>query len=455
MKIHFLGVGGISMQGLAQYSAYQGHDVSGCDLASLDLPGVSTVVGHDPSHIEGCDLLVYSSAVKAGSPGYAELAAAEQGGVQILKRAELIGQLTRERPTITVSGMHGKSTTTGMVAHILTQTQHDPLVMIGAPITQDDRRTYRVGRGPLVLEADEFDRSFLAFTPKTAIITNIEAEHLDYYTGGLPEIIETFSQFMSRVSVGGTLIVFGDDVQVRTALSQADLASGVKVVTYGFGPEVDYQISESVFGSQTNRFTLRAPDGSVVPVTLSLPGKHNQANATAALLASYFEGVDLLDGARVLADFTGVGQRFELLSTQGGVTYVADYAHHPTEVAATIAAARAWYPDQKIVVVFQPHQYSRTKLLFTDFIQALATADQAIVTDIFAVAGRDEKQTIAAEDLVASVNQQRPGLARYCPVADLAHQITAGVKAGDVVLLLGAGRDITRISQTYRLGSRQ
>ena len=450
MNVHFLGVGGISMRGLAQYYAYQGHEVSGCDVTELDLSGVKTTTGHDPSHIRHCDLLVYSSAVKEGSPGHAELVAAQRAGLQVLKRAEVIGQITRERPTITVSGMHGKSTTTGMVAHILAETNQDPLVMIGAPLSQSDNRTYRVGSGPFVLEADEFDRSFLSFTPAVAIITNIEAEHLDYYTGGISEIIDTFAAFMRQVPSSGTLIVYGDDDHIQMALQQANISSDVTVITYGFGKNVDYQIIKSLFGAQKNQFILRCPDGTNVDIKLSLPGKHNQANATAALLAAATKGVSLAAGALALRKFRGVGQRFEYLSERDGVTYVADYAHHPTEVAATIAAARSWYPGHPIFVVFQPHQYSRTKLLFNDFVEALSAADQVLVTDIFAVTGRDEERSVSANDLVGSLNKQRVQLAEYVAVTELPSRVTQIAQAGDIVLFLGAGQDITRIAQSFR-----
>lgn len=447
MNIHLIGVGGISMRSLALYYETLGHSVSGCDLHAIELLGVHTVAGHDPSHVTDADLVVYTSAVTEQSAAWPEISEADKRGIRSVKRAEAIGEITRERATITVSGMHGKSTTSGMVAHILKKVGRDPLVMVGATLPILDNQTFVLGTGPFVLEADEFDRSFLSFTPTTAVITNIEAEHLDYYTGGLPEIMDTFRAFLARIRPGGRVIGFSDLDTVREVLGEL---RPEQVITYGRDDRATYQICNDQSRAGRTIFSVRGPDHQIHEIHLRVPGSHNQENAVGALLACLEFGVPLSEGIAALSDFTGVGQRFEVISERAGVTYIADYAHHPTEVAATVRAARSWYPDRRIVVVFQPHQYSRTKLLFDDFVRALGGADLALVTDIFAVPGRDEERAVTAAQLVDALAARGKGKAYYIPVSDLPVQLESHARAGDVILLMGAGRDITRLVNEYR-----
>lgn len=463
MRIHMVGVGGISMRALARYLVDAGHTVSGCDVNSLTLLrypedpqqvevrrllGFPIDLGHDANHIVNVDRVIINSAITESHPGWVEVVAAKKHGIPVLKRAQQIGEITRGRPTIALSGTHGKTTTTGMLAHILLKAQQDPFVMIGARVTAYGGQSYRAGAGPLVLEADEFDRSFFEFSPQVAVLTNIEADHLDYYTGGIAEIIETFAQFLLRVRAGGTVILHGDDERIREAYASVkDQLIDRTIVWYGrTGSNLDYRIEAvEAQGAQQNAFRITTKT-DVVTCSLAIPGNFNQDNATAVIAAANVFGVPTEAAVAALADYTGVDMRFEQLYDQDGLTIVSDYGHHPTEVQVTCDAAKAWFAGRPLTLVFQPHQYARTKLLFPQFVDALMHADHVVVTDIYGVAGREEQAAVSSQQLVEAL-QARGSQAAYVPLANLAETLMAATTKPGVYLLMGAGLDIRLVAE--------
>lgn len=463
MRIHLIGVGGISMRSLGRYLHDIGHEVSGCDRNSLSLLGLPEdphqeqvrallgfpiIHGHDAAHIEGVDQVIINSAITPSHLGWVEVSQANKFGIPVMKRAQKIGEITHERQTIAVTGTHGKSTTTGMAAHVALAGGLDPFVMIGATVPEFGNQTYRAGDGPLVLEADEFDRSFLQFQSQTAIVTTIEADHLDYYTGGLPEIIEVFSQFMLQVIPGGTLILNADDHNIDAAFARIkDRYHDRRVIRYGHREGIDYQIITSQLGYEKNQFVLQLPSGERVTVDLRVPGVFNQENATAVFAFAETWGIPLEVLLRALHSYRGVGVRFEIKARTPRTTIVLDYGHHPTELRVTRAATEAWFPDQPVTVVFQPHQYARTRLLFADFVEALASAHRVYITDIFGVAGREDDEPVSAEDLVAAL-KKRGTDALYVPTRDIASRILAEAEVGGVFLMIGAGLDIRLAAET-------
>lgn len=458
MRIHMVGIGGISMRALARYLVDAGHEVSGCDVNSLtkigypDDPaqvavraalGLPIIHGHDARHVDHCDQVLINSAITETHPGWIEVTAARRLGIPVLKRAQKIGELTRERPTIAITGTHGKSTTTGMVAKILLAAGLDPFVMIGAPVPEFNRQTYRMGSGPLVLEADEFDRSFLNFSVAMAVITTIEADHLDYYTGGLPEIIETFAAFMGRVIPQGTVIVNADDAHVMAALRRAQpTLKGRTILRYGRGEGMDLTIVSPPLTPHRNDYAIVWPDQTKrLPLNLAVPGRYNQENATAAVAVAEQLGLTLTTIAPALMNYRGVGWRFETLVETATAQLIIDYGHHPTEIRVTLDAAKDWFGGQPIQCIFQPHQYVRTQLLFPEFVDALLHADRVWVTDIYGVAGREGGEHISAEALVRAL-VERGADATYLPVSQLVASVYGQMTQGGIYLMIGAGLDI-------------
>jgi len=376
MKYHLIGDHGVSMRGIKKYLELLGHEVTGSDLKSG---------GHSATNIApGIDLVVRTSAVSPGSPGWVEVEAAEKLGIKVIKRSELIGELTKDKKLIAISGMHGKTTTTAMVGLVMIGAGLDPTVLIGEEVRDFDSDVIRLGRSDwFVFEACEYDRSFLDFYPKIAILTNIEAEHLDTYQGGLPEIKEAFLEYLNHLPDDGVIIACGDDENVREVLGK--LQTKAKVIEYGFTTE------------KYNRLCF----------DLAVPGKHNQLNALAVVALADHIGIDQEIVKEVLEKFHGAHRRFELKGEYKGADLIDDYGHHPTEIKTTIAALVERYPDKKKIVVFWPHQYKRIKPLLDEFSQAFDQADEVIIKPIYFVPGRDEVLDVSSEDLVAKINQEK------------------------------------------------
>jgi UDP-N-acetylmuramate--alanine ligase len=388
-------------------------------------------VGHDAAHVGDAALVVISAAVRDEN---VELAAARARGIPVVKRAALLGALANARRCIAVAGSHGKSTTSGMIAFILSTLGHDPLFVIGAEI-RDLGTSARNGAGPLaVVEADEYDYSFLHLTPDIAVITNIEHDHPDIFPT-VSAYLDAFAQFAAQTRTGGTIIVNADDP--HSAGICARTAGQRTTQTVGTAATADWQIAFASEGA----FALHYYGEPIDRVSLTVAGEHNARNAAMAVAACAAAGVDAVAALRTVATYRGVGRRFEVVGEHSGITVIDDYAHHPTEVRATLAAARTRYPVRRIIVAFQPHTFSRTALYATEFAAALSHADLSYITDIYA-AREPDPGTIHARDIAGAVAH---GRGRYSgDLAATVAQIVATAQPGDVVLTLGAG-DITTV----------
>ncbi|MDI3339178.1 MAG: UDP-N-acetylmuramate--L-alanine ligase [Sphaerobacter sp.] len=440
--IHLVGIGGIGMSGLARILAARGYRVQGSDAAdspvvsALRAEGVPVTIGHDAANLGAPDLVVVTAAAPETNP---EVAAARARGIPVLKRAALLGQLCDERVCLAVAGTHGKSTTSGMLALALLHAGEDPSFAVGA-VLKEVGTNAQPGHGPhFVVEADEYDYSFLWLHPHVAVVTNIEHDHPDLFPTR-EAVLAAFARFVANIRPGGTLVLSADDPGCRDLLARLG-TSGPQVITFGADPAADWSLAAAA--DSGGGHLVRAPDGRRLHLHLRVPGWHNRLNALAALAAGAAAGIDparLLPG---LAAFTGVGRRFELRGQARGVTVVDDYAHHPTEIRATIAAARERYPGARIWAVFQPHTYSRTRQLLDDFAAALGLADRVVLTAIYPARETDDLG-VSSDDIARRITG-RPAAVVATPAAAGA-LVAAEAAPGDVVLVLGAG-DIWRASE--------
>lgn len=376
MKYHLIGEMGVSMRGLSKYLQFLGNEVTGSDLKTG---------GHKPENITpDIDLVIRTSAVNPGSPGWIEVEAALKLNIKVVKRSELIGELIKDKKLIAISGMHGKTTVTAMAGLVLIAAGLDPTVLIGEEVKDFDNDVIRIGKSSwFVLEACEYDRSFLDFYPQILILTNIEAEHLDTYPGGLSEIKDAFVEYIDHVPDDGVIIACHDDANVLEVLSK--IQTKAEVVFYGF----------------------TAPTFNHLNFDLAIPGKHNELNALAIVALANYLHIKYETVQSTLADFHGAHRRFEIKGQYNGADLVDDYGHHPTEIKMTIAALAERYPDKKKIVVFWPHQYKRIKPLLAEFGNAFTGADEVLIKPIFFVPGRDEKLDISSEDLVSLINRSK------------------------------------------------
>ena len=440
--VHFIGVGGIGMSGIAELLANLGYVVSGSDakrspvtdrLATL---GIRVRIGHAAAHVAGADVVVVSSAVRATN---AEVVEACRLGVPVIPRAEMLAELMRLRYAIAVAGAHGKTTTTSMIALVLERAGLDPTAVIGGRLSAFGSNA-RLGRGELmVAEADESDRSFLRLFPTIAVMTNIDHEHLDSY-GGFDELQQAFVDFANNVPFYGAVVACADDANLAAVLPRMRR----RVITYGLEtPTADVTADEIVLGPMavSARVHRHVPDrpGStnLGQLELQVPGRHNLANALAAVAVGLELDLPFASIASGLREFRGAERRFEVRGEPGGILIVDDYGHHPTEIAAVLAAARTL--GRRILVVFQPHRFSRTAALLPAFGPALSTADYIFLTDIYA-AGEDPIPGVTVEALATSIRQ-----ATTVPVeiiTSLEHvpaAVMREARPGDVVITLGAG----------------
>ena len=447
-RLHFVGAGGVGMSGLAEILLLATPlEISGCDLARsentmrLERLGAKIAVGHDPSHVAEADLLVTSSAVGESNP---EVAAARAKGIPVIRRAEMLGEIMRLKQGIAVAGTHGKTTTTSLTGMVLTEAGFDPTIVVGGQVHILGTNA-RLGKGDyLVAEADEYDRSFLALTPVVAVITNVETDHLDTYRD-LSDILDAFSTFANRVPFFGSVVLCVDDPGARSLLPRIKK----RVVTYGESAEA--QLSASRIRLEAGGTTFEVTDAGQGPlgeVQLRLPGRHNVLNALAAIAVGRELRVPFASIARALEAFTGVVRRFERKGERGGVLVVDDYAHHPTEIRATLSAARQVYPQRRLVALFQPHLYSRTRDFADAFGQALAGADVAMVMDVYP--SREQPIAGVTGELVADAARRSGGAAvSYLPdKTGVVDCLERNLCPGDLLVTLGAG-DVVKFGEEY------
>jgi UDP-N-acetylmuramate--alanine ligase len=442
-RIHFVGVGGAGMSGIAEVLATQGYQVSGCDLVAssatqrLTGVGVRIVIGHDTAHVEGADAVVVSTAVASDNP---EIVAARQRGIPIVPRALMLAELMRLKTGIAVAGTHGKTTTTSLIASVLAEGDLDPTFVIGGRLLSADAHA-RLGKGDfLVAEADESDASFLYLSPALAVITNIDADHMETYGHDFGRLKRAFVDFAMRLPFYGVVVLCVDDANVCSIAPEI----AKPTVTCGLAEQAQLRATDVVNISGRMRFTARAARAPDLDVELNLPGVHNVRNALAAIAIGREVGVSDTAIARALAEFRGVGRRFQRygdVALEGGGTYtlIDDYGHHPAEMAATLEAARASFPGRRLVLAFQPHRYTRTRDLFEDFVKVLSTVDALVLGEVYPAG----ESPIVAADGRALVRAVRV-TGHVEPVfveslADMPAAIRAIARDRDVVVTMGAG----------------
>ncbi|MCL5995937.1 MAG: UDP-N-acetylmuramate--L-alanine ligase [Chloroflexi bacterium] len=458
-KIHIMGIGGAGMSAIARILNARGYTVSGDDrtaspvLSDLNAEGIRTFVGHDPAHLDGVDVLAPSSAIAKTEP---ELVAARARGIPVWHRGDVLNLLMQEKVGIAVAGTHGKSTTTGMIATVLMDAGLDPSFIIGA--TPGSLGTNaRAGNGEaFAVEADEYDRTFLRLAPKVAVITNIEFDHPDIYKD-LEDTIETFVMFARNVPEDGALIVCADDAGVNEMLRRATLIpiaqgaapssgemgrSGPQVIDYGFQRGAWRCSNPRANPMGGMDFSFSAIGGQGGSVSLRVPGEHNVLNALATLAVADAVGVPLDTAIASLGRYSGAGRRFELRGERRGVRVFDDYAHHPTEIKATLKAARTRYPVANIWAVWQPHTYSRTVALLDEFASAFEDADHVIVLPIYAAREKAEDFGFAANALnpiEISRRIRHRAVRNAASMGDALGMLISQVRGGDVVITLSAG----------------
>lgn len=448
--IHFIGIGGAGMSGIAEVLLTKGHHISGSDMHESGVTerlkdlGAEIYIGHSAAHINGPSLVVYSSAVSVDNP---EMIRAKENNITILPRAKMLALLMQTYKSITVAGTHGKTTTTSLIASILAEAGLDPTFVIGGLLKSAGCNAQLGDSSYFVAEADESDASFLFLQPEVAVVTNIDADHLCAYEGDFEKLKAAFLEFLAKVPEGGAKVVCGDDPVIAEMLPKL---SG-KVITYGFGDSHAIRADNYIQHKLVSQFTLYDDFlGEKFEVQLAIPGKHNVLNALAAYAVARHYDIDAQKSFSALAKFQGVGRRFQLYDPikipGGSVSVVDDYGHHPRELQVTIEAVRKVWPDRRLLMVFQPHRYSRTSELMDDFVEVLKAVDQLVLLDIYP-AGEAPLPGITGEVLAARCVKQFTTPPIFVPRKDnLFSALADCVHDGDVVLLQGAG-DIGLIAQ--------
>jgi UDP-N-acetylmuramate--alanine ligase len=436
--IHLMGIGGAGMAGLALLLEARGAAVSGCDEESnettetLESRGMNVWRGHSAEHVEGHAAVVHTAAVPEDHP---ELEAARAHGLPVVKRSRALADLVNAGTLVAVAGTHGKTTTTALTALALEAAGLQPTALVGGRIPAWGGNARIAGGDTYVVEADEYDRSFLALRPKLAVITSVEVEHLDTYST-LAELEDAFDTFVDRVPEDGRVIACADDAGARRRLERA----GTRGLSYGLGEDAELRAESVTYGAERTRFSARWRGKPLGEFELTLHGRHNVLNALAAIGVMLALGLEPRAAAPALAAFTGVERRFQTLGVTGGVTVVDDYAHHPTEVAATLETARQVFADRRLVVAFQPHLYSRTRAFAAEFGRALAAADLVFVTAIYPAREAPIPGVSARLVVDAARRALDADRVRYAEDLDaLAAALEAELRPGDVLVTLGAG----------------
>ena len=441
-RVHFIGIGGAGMSGIAEVLVTLGYTISGSDqnesvtTRRLSQMGATVHRGHDAGNLADVDVVVTSSAIKADNP---ELMAAREQRIPVVPRAEMLAELMRFKRGIAIAGTHGKTTTTSLVASVLSEAGMDPTFVIGGQLLSAGANA-KLGTGQwLVAEADESDGSFLRLNPLIAVVTNIDADHLENYGGDFNRVKAAFSEFLHRLPFYGLAVLCIDDEEVAALAEQMPR----HLMRYGFSDLADVRATDVSQSGNNMHFLLHLPDGAPQPVTLSLPGRHNVQNALAAATIGWQLGVDAPTIARALEKFEGIGRRFnlkgELAIRDGKALVVDDYGHHPRELEAVFAAARGGWPTRRLVVAFQPHRYSRTRDLFDDFAAVLSTCDAVVLTEVYAageapIAGADAKSLARAIRARGRIDPVVVPGARDLPAV-----LLDMLQDGDLLLMMGAG----------------
>ena len=441
--IHFVGIGGAGMCGIAEVLKNQGYKVSGSDIkaskttAQLEENGIKVYIGHAAENIKNANVLVVSTAIDTEN---LEIKAAIENRIPVVRRAEMLGELMRYRHAIAVAGTHGKTTTTSLVTCMLAEENMDPTYVIGGLLNRSGVNAALGASRYIVAEADESDASFLYLEPMAAIVTNIDADHMDTYGGSFDTLKDTFIQFLQKLPFYGLAVVCGDDANIREIMPRI----GRPVLTYGFEEDNDIRAIDVVQEGMQSHFTVLRKNKEPLRLTINMPGLHNILNALAAIGIATDEGVSDAAIARALESFSGVGRRFQVQGEfelgEGTVKLVDDYGHHPKEVEATIKAARASHPDRRLVMLFQPHRYSRTRDCFDDFVDVLSQVDQLLLLEVYSAG---EKPIVGADSRALARSIRLRGEVEPIlidPVeGNLEPVIQKVLQANDLLLTQGAG----------------
>lgn len=441
--IHFIGIGGISMSGLAHIALQMGYKVTGSDRTKThitdELENLGAVIfeGHNAKNIEGAELCVHTAAVKMDNP---EMAVAVENGIRLIDRAEFLGAIMKNYThAVGVSGTHGKTTTTSMLAHALINADLDPTISVGGELDIINGNIRTGGSDYFVTEACEYTNSFLKFYPTIALITNIEEDHLDFFTGGIKQIRESFRNFAELTAGKGNVVALGSDENIRLALEGAD---DLRITTYGMTDEYDFYPENIVCNAGFPSFDVYKNGIKLCHISLSVPGEHNILNALATIAVCDIMGVDIEKSARGIETFKGTHRRFEKKGFVNGAVIIDDYAHHPTEIKATLNAASE-LPHNRIICIFQPHTYSRTRTLWDEFVTAFGGADELIMTHIYAA--REKNDGVTDPRKLAEDIKQTGVNARYIDdFNEIAEYVRSTAKEGDIIFTMGAG-DVTEI----------
>ncbi|RUO34063.1 UDP-N-acetylmuramate--L-alanine ligase [Aliidiomarina soli] len=441
-RIHFVGIGGAGMAGIAEVLLNQGYQISGSDIAEnantqrLRQLGACIKMGHDAEHVKTASVVVVSSAIKADNP---ELTAASEQLIPVVRRAEMLAELMRFRHGIAIAGTHGKTTTTSLIASIFAAAERDPTFVIGGLLNSAGSNARLGSSKYLIAEADESDASFLHLQPMVSVVTNIEADHMDTYEGDFSRVQDTFLEFLHNLPFYGLSVMCIDDPVIRKLLPQV----GRQIVSYGFSEDADVRALDYTQTGNESRFTVQRKGQSPLSVVLNLPGRHNVLNALAAIAVATDEGIENSAIEQALLNFEGIGRRFQHYGTyplgDGDVMLVDDYGHHPSEVAATIAAVRSGWPERRLVMCFQPHRYSRTRDLYEDFVEVLGRTDALLLLEVYG-AGEEPVAGADSRSLCRSLRQQAGLEPVYVKQVDeLASRLADIIQPGDIVLTQGAG----------------
>ena len=446
-RIHFVGIGGSGMSGIAEVLLNQGYQISGSDISlnasirRLEAAGAEIFLGHDKSNVVGADVVVKSSAVTLENH---EIAAANEAGIPVVRRAEMLAELMRYRHGIAVAGTHGKTSTTSLITSIFAADGKDPTFIVGGRVNSVGTNAKLGGSRYLIAEADESDASFLHLQPVVSVVTNIEADHMETYGFDFEQLKNTYLQFLHNLPFYGLAVVCIDDPVIKNLM----VSIGRPTLTYGFSEDAAYRIHSLKIDQRQSTFVIERPDNKrSLEINLNIPGRHNALNAAAAVAVASDEGISdeaIING---LANFSGVGRRFEMIGHypvnrddhQGTVMLVDDYGHHPTELNATIEAVREGWPDKRLVMVFQPHRYSRTRDLYDDFVKVLAKVDVLLLLEVYP-AGEDPIVGATSKNLCTSLRQLGETDPIYVETIEDVPGLLGGlVQGNDLVLTQGAG----------------
>lgn len=439
--LHFIGIGGSGMCGIAEVMSNQGYKVSGSDINESPVTkrlqdiGIDIFIGHDSKNIAQADVVVVSSAIDRSNP---EVTAALKARLPVVRRADMLGELMRYRHGIAVAGAHGKTTTTSLLTTMLAEGDLDPTYVIGGKLNASGKNAALGSSRFLVAEADESDASFLTLHPMAAIVTNIDQDHMETYGNSFDKLKAAYIQFLQNMPFYGLAVVCGDDPELYAMIDDI----GRPVLTFGLEPFNDVQAVDVVSEGTRTHFTVLRRDREPLPLTLNIPGIHNVYNALAAITMATDEGVDDEAIKRALQKFAGVGRRFEqhepVNVDDGNILLIDDYGHHPREVDATIKAARQSFPERRLVMLFQPHRYSRTRDCFDDFVEVLSTVDELLLLDVYSagespIAGADTKALARSIRLRGTVE---PTIIDKSNIATAMQRL---LQANDLLLTQGAG----------------